>query len=96
MTKLSKPFSFHLCTAFLVTFTFNDTYTYSTLSGGGKGETALTSEGKGDVLNIFSLASGHLYERLMRIMMLSVLRQTEARVKFWILKNYLSPHFKVC
>ncbi|XP_078310602.1 UDP-glucose:glycoprotein glucosyltransferase 1-like [Crassostrea virginica] len=46
------------------------------------------------VLNIFSLASGHMYERLMRIMMLSVLKHTESKVKFWFLKNYLSPSFK--
>ncbi|XP_056004849.1 UDP-glucose:glycoprotein glucosyltransferase 1-like isoform X3 [Ostrea edulis] len=46
------------------------------------------------ILNIFSLASGHMYERLMRIMMLSVLKHTESKVKFWFLKNYLSPSFK--
>ncbi|XP_032133393.1 UDP-glucose:glycoprotein glucosyltransferase 2 isoform X3 [Sapajus apella] len=47
-----------------------------------------------DVLNIFSVASGHLYERFLRIMMLSVLRNTKTPVKFWFLKNYLSPTFK--
>ncbi|KFD61319.1 hypothetical protein M514_11774 [Trichuris suis] len=47
-----------------------------------------------DVLNIFSLASGHLYERFLRIMMLSVLKHAKSPVKFWLLKNYLSPHFK--
>ncbi|KAF6085161.1 UDP-glucose glycoprotein glucosyltransferase 2 [Phyllostomus discolor] len=47
-----------------------------------------------DVLNIFSVASGHLYERFLRIMMLSVLRNTRTPVKFWFLKNYLSPTFK--
>ncbi|XP_063507133.1 UDP-glucose:glycoprotein glucosyltransferase 2 isoform X2 [Pongo pygmaeus] len=47
-----------------------------------------------DVLNIFSVASGHLYERFLRIMMLSVLRNTKTPVKFWLLKNYLSPTFK--
>lgn len=45
-------------------------------------------------INIFSLASGHLYERLLRIMMLSVLKNTKTPVKFWFLKNYLSPTFK--
>ncbi|KAK4336950.1 hypothetical protein RND71_043522 [Anisodus tanguticus] len=45
-------------------------------------------------LNIFSVASGHLYERLLRIMMLSVLKNTKTPVKFWFLKNYLSPTFK--
>uniref|UniRef100_A0A669CH43 UDP-glucose ceramide glucosyltransferase-like 1 n=1 Tax=Oreochromis niloticus TaxID=8128 RepID=A0A669CH43_ORENI len=49
---------------------------------------------KDDVLNIFSVASGHLYERFLRIMMLSVLRHTQTPVKFWFLKNYLSPSFK--
>lgn len=45
-------------------------------------------------LNIFSLASGHLYERFLRIMMVSVLKQTKSPVKFWFLKNYLSPQIK--
>lgn len=29
-------------------------------------------------------------------MMLSVLKNTKTPVKFWFLKNYLSPTFKVC
>ncbi|XP_068902537.1 UDP-glucose:glycoprotein glucosyltransferase isoform X2 [Tenebrio molitor] len=45
-------------------------------------------------LNIFSLASGHLYERFLRIMMVSVLKHTKTPVKFWFLKNYLSPQIK--
>ncbi|KAM6934699.1 UDP-glucose:glycoprotein glucosyltransferase 2 isoform 2-T2 [Xenentodon cancila] len=49
---------------------------------------------KDHVLNVFSVASGHLYERFLRIMMLSVLRHTKTPVKFWFLKNYLSPSFK--
>ncbi|KRY68048.1 UDP-glucose:glycoprotein glucosyltransferase 1 [Trichinella pseudospiralis] len=49
---------------------------------------------KYDMINIFSLASGHLYERFLRIMMLSVLKHTKTAVKFWLLKNYLSPGFK--
>ncbi|KAM8819785.1 UDP-glucose:glycoprotein glucosyltransferase 2 [Eudromia elegans] len=51
-------------------------------------------EKRSDILNIFSVASGHLYERFLRIMMLSVLRHTKTPVKFWFLKNYLSPTFK--
>ncbi|EUB64911.1 UDP-glucose:glycoprotein glucosyltransferase [Echinococcus granulosus] len=47
-----------------------------------------------ETINIFSLASGHLYERFLRIMMLSVIRNTKSPVKFWFLKNYLSPSFK--
>ena len=30
-----------------------------------------------------------------RIMVLSVIKRTESKVKFWFLKNYLSPSFKV-
>ncbi|XP_062982125.1 UDP-glucose:glycoprotein glucosyltransferase 2 [Elgaria multicarinata webbii] len=59
------------------------------------GGTQTTERGKKmDILNIFSVASGHLYERFLRIMMLSVLRHTKTPVKFWFLKNYLSPTFK--
>ncbi|KAF7287176.1 hypothetical protein GWI33_002543 [Rhynchophorus ferrugineus] len=51
-------------------------------------------EDKEEKLNIFSVASGHLYERFLRIMMLSVLKNTNTPVKFWFLKNYLSPQIK--
>ncbi|XP_068184854.1 UDP-glucose:glycoprotein glucosyltransferase 2 [Antennarius striatus] len=63
----------------------------ASIAGGGSRDAA---EKKEDVLNIFSVASGHLYERFLRIMMLSVLRHTKTPVKFWFLKNYLSPSFK--
>ncbi|XP_074027064.1 UDP-glucose-glycoprotein glucosyltransferase [Leptinotarsa decemlineata] len=53
-----------------------------------------TEEEPDQKLNIFSLASGHLYERFLRIMMLSVLKHTKTPVKFWFLKNYLSPQVK--
>lgn len=94
---------------------------YSITGGGSKKDDA--EKQKEDVLNIFSVASGHLYERFLRwvpfrslthvtslfvpivkltdrsfylrIMMLSVLRHTKTPVKFWFLKNYLSPSFKV-
>ncbi|KAF9566452.1 hypothetical protein EC968_003725 [Mortierella alpina] len=45
-------------------------------------------------INIFSVASGHLYERFLSIMMLSVIKNTESRVKFWFIENFLSPSFK--
>ncbi|KAH0623877.1 hypothetical protein JD844_007062 [Phrynosoma platyrhinos] len=61
------------------------------LSGQKKEE---VKQDKDDVINIFSVASGHLYERFLRIMMLSVLKHTDTPVKFWFLKNYLSPSFK--
>jgi UDP-glucose:glycoprotein glucosyltransferase len=47
----------------------------------------------GETVHIFSLASGHLYERFLKIMMQSVLERTTRRVKFWLLKNFLSPAF---
>lgn len=81
-------------------------------------KTEESKQEKDDVINIFSVASGHLYERFLRyvcvcgfskcffvvipqfvlslrIMMLSVLKNTKTPVKFWFLKNYLSPAFKV-
>ncbi|XP_031416124.1 UDP-glucose:glycoprotein glucosyltransferase 1 isoform X2 [Clupea harengus] len=61
-------------------------------TGGSKVEES--KQEKESVLNIFSLASGHLYERFLRIMMLSVIKNTKTPVKFWFLKNYLSPTFK--
>jgi UDP-glucose:glycoprotein glucosyltransferase len=70
---------------------FNFTrFNYSTFSG------SKTTEEDGDErINIFSVASGHLYERFLRIMMMSVLKHTSTPVKFWFLKNYLSPTLKV-
>ncbi|XP_068649445.1 UDP-glucose:glycoprotein glucosyltransferase [Aristolochia californica] len=49
---------------------------------------------QGKQINIFSIASGHLYERFLKIMILSVLKNTHRPVKFWFIKNYLSPQFK--
>lgn len=45
-------------------------------------------------INIFSVASGHLYERFLNIMMLSVMKNTNHTVKFWFIENFLSPSFK--
>lgn len=45
-------------------------------------------------INIFSVASGHLYERMLSIMMVSVLRHTQKSVKFWFIAQFLSPSFK--
>lgn len=44
-------------------------------------------------INVFSIASGHTYEKLMSIMMLSVKKNTKKTVKFWLLENFLSVHF---
>ena len=48
----------------------------------------------GETINIFSLASGHLYERFLKLMMLSVLKGTKNPVKFWFLKNCMSPQMQ--
>lgn len=61
---------------------------------GSKKEKKKGDKKETEVINIFSLASGHMYERLMRIMMLSVIRNTKTKVKFWILENYASPAFR--
>ena len=45
-------------------------------------------------INIFSVASGHLYERMLSIMMVSVMRHTTHTVKFWFIEQFLSPSFK--
>ncbi|CCH41407.1 UDP-glucose:glycoprotein glucosyltransferase [Wickerhamomyces ciferrii] len=45
-------------------------------------------------INIFTIASGHLYERFLSIMTASVMRHTKHTVKFWLIENYMSPSFR--
>ncbi|KAJ0398244.1 hypothetical protein P43SY_000344 [Pythium insidiosum] len=52
------------------------------------------SERTGETIHVFSLATGHLYERFLKIMMSSVLKRTKNPVTFWLLENFLSPDFK--
>jgi len=61
---------------------------------GGQKEEKKKDQPKDDTLHIFSLASGHLYERFLKIMMWSVMQHTKGPVKFWFLSNFLSPAFK--
>ncbi|KAJ8978902.1 hypothetical protein NQ317_008881 [Molorchus minor] len=61
----------------------NNSGIWSSITSSFKGSDDDTDE----KLNIFSLASGHLYERFLRIMMLSVLKHTKTPVKFWFLKK---------
>jgi UDP-glucose:glycoprotein glucosyltransferase len=57
--------------------------------------TTSSSSEEGDAtIHVFSLATGHLYERFLKIMMLSVTKRTSAPVKFWLFENFLSPTFK--
>ncbi|KAK0648772.1 UDP-glucose:glycoprotein glucosyltransferase-domain-containing protein [Cercophora newfieldiana] len=57
-------------------------------------KTKSLSETEHAEINIFSVASGHLYERMLNIMMVSVMRHTKHTVKFWFIEQFLSPSFK--
>ncbi|GAA6027206.1 hypothetical protein JCM8097_002483 [Rhodosporidiobolus ruineniae] len=56
--------------------------------------TELITTTKRAEVNIFTVASGLLYERMAFIMMVSVMRHTKSTVKFWFIANFLSPSFK--
>ena len=47
-----------------------------------------------ETVHIFSIASGHLYERFLRLMMFRATRTTASPVKFWFIADFLSPRFK--
>ena len=70
----------------------------SLFGGGGKGgdagsERALAVDKP--LVHVFSIASGHLYERFLKIMMLSAIKRSPSvRLKFWLVENFLSPQFK--
>ncbi|KAJ6071596.1 hypothetical protein N7499_009610 [Penicillium canescens] len=57
------------------------------------GVSTKSSDQQADI-NIFSVASGHLYERMLNIMMVSVMRHTKHTVKFWFIEQFLSPSFR--
>ncbi|KAL7927286.1 glycosyltransferase family 24 protein [Trichoderma austrokoningii] len=61
---------------------------------GGKSKKKSSSEQEHAEINIFSVASGHLYERMLNIMITSVMRHTNHTVKFWFIEQFLSPSFK--
>ncbi|KAL5609411.1 hypothetical protein FOVSG1_004092 [Fusarium oxysporum f. sp. vasinfectum] len=63
------------------------------LLGVAKSPKEISSEEHAEI-NIFSVASGHLYERMLNIMMVSVMRNTKHTVKFWFIEQFLSPSFK--
>ncbi|KFY85437.1 hypothetical protein V498_07720 [Pseudogymnoascus sp. VKM F-4517 (FW-2822)] len=62
--------------------------------GGKKSSGALLQTTQQAEINIFSVASGHLYERMLNIMMVSVMKHTNHTVKFWFIEQFLSPSFK--
>ena len=45
--------------------------------GAGMGEVQLSPEDDPETIHVFTVASGHLYERLQKIMVLSALSQTK-------------------
>eukprot|EP01063_Lacrimia_lanifica_P008808 TRINITY_DN15864_c0_g1_i1.p1 TRINITY_DN15864_c0_g1~~TRINITY_DN15864_c0_g1_i1.p1 ORF type:complete len:1574 (+),score=604.26 TRINITY_DN15864_c0_g1_i1:65-4786(+) len=66
-------------------------------TGDAAGSKAVVARPDKPTLNIFSLATGHLYERFLKIMLHTVMlyaNQPGQRVKFWYLANFLSPQFK--
>ncbi|ETV66505.1 hypothetical protein, variant [Aphanomyces astaci] len=70
-----------------------ETSVWTSLVQWGAGSSKLETR-KGDTIHVFSLATGHLYERMLKLMMLSVLKRTNNPVTFWLLENFLSPDFK--
>nr|CAD67998.1 UDP-Glc:glycoprotein glucosyltransferase precursor [Yarrowia lipolytica] len=58
-----------------------------------KKSTGVSTKKQADI-NIFTVASGHLYERFLSIMTASVMAHTDHTVKFWLIENFLSASFK--
>lgn len=67
---------------------------WNTFSNLWSGSTGGSGKGGPEKVHVFSLATGQLYERMLKIMMLSVTKRTSVPVKFWLLENFLSPAFK--
>lgn len=65
---------------------------FSSLGGSTK-STDVQAKKQADI-NVFTVASGHLYERMTYIMVLSTIKHTNSTVKFWFIENFLSPSFK--
>ncbi|KAL7793137.1 glycosyltransferase family 24 protein [Trichoderma ceciliae] len=63
------------------------------LFGGRSKKKSLSAQEHAEI-NIFSVASGHLYERMLNIMIASVMHHTKHTVKFWFIEQFLSPSFK--
>ncbi|CAG9467450.1 unnamed protein product [Pedinophyceae sp. YPF-701] len=59
--------------------------------GQGRVDQAAGAGEEEEPVHVMTVASGLLYERLQRIMMLSVVKHTTKPVKFWFIENYMSP-----
>ncbi|CAM9945547.1 unnamed protein product, partial [Laminaria digitata] len=71
------------------------------VAAGGEGEGRALARRKGedggeegDRVHVFSLATGHLYERFLKVMMMSVVKRSSVPVTFWLLENFLSSSLK--
>lgn len=59
-----------------------------------KGGDSLSAKRTDDTIHVFTVASGHMYERLQKIMILSAIKRCSRRIKFWFIENYMSPQMK--
>ena len=56
-------------------------------------ETKGSSGSSDEIIHVFSVASGHLYEQLLWVAIQSILKHASRPVKFWFLSEFLSPRF---
>jgi len=54
----------------------------------------LDGKKKQETIHVFSLATGFVYERLMKVMIYSAVTATSSPIHFHLLENFLSPTFK--
>ncbi|CAK0794978.1 unnamed protein product, partial [Prorocentrum cordatum] len=59
-----------------------------------KASAPTVADGVLPTIHIFSVASGHLYEKLLGIMIMSVRTKTKCPLHFWFIDQFLSPKFK--
>lgn len=55
---------------------------------------ASTTTENDNTIHVFTVASGHMYERLQKIMILSAIKRSSRKIKFWFIENYMSPQMK--
>lgn len=56
--------------------------------------TSISHRDEDETIHVFTVASGHMYERLQKIMILSAVKRSSRKLKFWFIKNYMSPAMK--
>lgn len=66
----------------------------SAVGGGSTRKNVLSYHADEDTIHVFTVASGHMYERLQKIMILSAVKRSSRRIKFWFIQNYMSPQMK--